>query len=176
MEIILRSVAQTVKPFLADRRPDRQTKQSTNLLAKRNQRDLVICPHYFFENRWKTKLVDYAIVERWNPIRLQMDNSSLRRLKIYQLARVPTMSLLRNLESHNKLIHLELDELELILDEKITSFSLKSLQVLSIDSIIAVDADENRVPRGRVIAEFNAEVLHRVCLGKSLLFIKCFTK
>lgn len=131
-----------------------------------NQRELVICPHYLFDNRWKARLVDYATVERWNPERLQMDNSNLRRVKIYHLNRTAKTSLLQSLESCSRLARVEMDQLELVLGEEITTFNLQRLQVLSIDSIVVVDADEKRVPRGRVMVQFNSNVLSRVILGR----------
>lgn len=134
--------------------------------VKRNQPDLVICPHYSFENRWGSnpELVDYAVVERWNPIRLQMNNSSLKRVKICRLHREPKMALLRNLERYHQLRQLELDRLEL--DQPITTFALNMLVTLHIDSIIVVDAADDEVPRARAVAKFDSSVLKILRLGK----------
>lgn len=146
-------------------------------VEQKEQVDLVICPHYSFENRWgiNVELVDYATVERWNPLRLQMNNSTLRRLKIYRLAREPKIALLKSLESCNRLRRLEMDRLELAFGQMVTTFTLRNLGFLYIDSIIVVDVDdEQEVPGARAIARFDSVILRVLRLGKyQMVLVKC---
>ena len=134
------------------------------------RQDLVICPHYSFENRWKSTndLVDYEVVERPSTARLECKNWHIKRLKIADVPRIEKLYLLQNLENSG-LVQLEIDRLELVqmraADEEI-EFRFDNLEVLSIASIVTVDEHEKELPGVRTPVKIYAILLKEVHLGK----------
>lgn len=134
--------------------------------------DLVVCPHYLIDNRWKrsNELVDYSVVEQPTTTRVEAKNWHIRRLKIFRIPRLHKLYLLKNLEQSD-LVQLEIDKLEVVqrkLGSEVTTFQFPNLEVIAIGKIVTVDDAENRLPYVQTPVHFNAIVLKEVHLGKYL--------
>lgn len=136
--------------------------------------DLVIIHYkggsYEFNNRWVSSnhLIDYGSIKRWNHDLLQMNNTKLKRLKIYGLERKPIADLLEQLSG--QLLQLEISTLELLEGSR-TEYSFKALKIFVVDSIQVVDrqgqpAPEREMGPPRPSIKLNAKQLKTVHLGK----------
>lgn len=128
---------------------------------------------YEFNNRWLSTdslVVDYGSIERWNEDRLQMDNSNLRRIKIYGLQRESISDLLNRLSGSGRLYQLEIDVLRL-LEGCRTEYTFEALRVFAVDAVRVVDlqgqpAVEREMPPPLPTIKLNARQLKTVHLGK----------
>lgn len=146
---------------------------AVNHRPKRSKRfaDLIISSSFEFENRWAftDEIVDYDAIERWSDRRLQMNNSNLKRIKLYGLSAKSITGLLRNLcenENRSQLEHLEIDKLEIVQGNKFhPDHVFNDLKVLSINSTKIVDDRGEEAPGCLGVLAFNAPSLSTVYLG-----------
>ena len=164
-------MASSLNPFYIPYGPP--VSRSVDRLVPDGQSDLVVCPHFTFNNRWESTndLVDYAVVERPSTARLECKNWNIKRLKIVNVSRLDKQYLLLNLENSN-LAHLEIDKLEVVQRRNVNdvlTFNFDNLEVLSISSIVTVDDHEKELPNVRSTVKINAILLKDVHLGKQSL-------
>lgn len=129
--------------------------------------DLVIGTMYPEDNRWRLgdKIMSPHILRTIE----QFPGLDLQHLKRVRFSDVPGQRVLECLRtimnSESTLLQLEIDE---IIVSEYTTFTFMYLHFLSIDSIVVIDSDGNKLPEGpaNTMILFNSPVLRKVYLGK----------
>lgn len=138
-----------------------------------NQSDVVIVRYDLcsFNNRWRLEndVIDYNAIRFWSNAQefatIRLNWSSVKRLKIYGLARHQATELLTKLNSLTSVAQLEIDRLELYMG--VTSrYTFDSLDLLSIDSVRVIDINGGEKPDAFAMLEINAKELNTVYLGE----------